>query len=54
MTSMLPSLTKAFKEGPHPNPLLTKEGGEDNKILDNLISISFKVLFSFSILVFTL
>ncbi len=41
MTSLLPSLTKAFKE----NDLLN---------LDYLISTSFKVLFSFSIMVFTL
>jgi len=41
MTSLLPSLTKAFKE-------------KDTKMLDNLIWISFKVLFSFSMLVLSL
>jgi O-antigen/teichoic acid export membrane protein len=33
MTSLLPSLTKGFKE-------------KDTKTLDNLIGISFKILFS--------
>ena len=41
MTSLLPSLTKAFKQN-------------DQKTLDNLIWISFKILFSAGILVFTL
>jgi O-antigen/teichoic acid export membrane protein len=41
MTSLLPSLTKAFKE-------------KNNKTLDKLISISFKILFSSAVLVFTL
>ena len=41
MTSLLPSLTKAFKE-------------KNTKMLDNLIWISFKVLFSFSMLVLSL
>lgn len=41
MTSMLPSLTKAFKD-------------KKEKELSNFIDISFKILFSFSILVFSL
>jgi O-antigen/teichoic acid export membrane protein len=41
MTSLLPSLTKAFKE-------------KDSKALDKLTWISFKVLFSFSMLVLVL
>lgn len=41
MTSLLPSLTKWFKE-------------KDEKILSNLIWISFKVLFSFASLIFVL
>lgn len=41
MTSMLPSLTKAFKE-------------EDKTSLNHLIGISFKVLFAFSIFIFSL
>jgi len=41
MTSILSSLTKAFKE-------------KNNNILQKLIDISFRVLFSFSILVFSL
>ena len=41
MTSMLPSLTKAFKK-------------KDKKTLDHLIWISFKILFSVWILIFTL
>jgi O-antigen/teichoic acid export membrane protein len=41
MTSILSSLTKAFRE-------------KQNDVLQNLINISFKILFSFSILVFSL
>jgi len=41
MTSLLPSLAKAFKE-------------KDEKTLDKLIWISFKFLFSFSVLIFTI
>lgn len=41
MTSLLPSLTKWFKDN-------------DKKSLNNLISISFKILFAFASLIFTL
>ncbi|MDP2090594.1 MAG: oligosaccharide flippase family protein [Candidatus Gracilibacteria bacterium] len=68
MTSLLPSLTKAFKGIRRENDLLnnppTLPSSEEQdlaeidlsskKDLDLLISTSFKVLFSFSILVFTL
>lgn len=58
MTSLLPSLTKAFKNEKlkmvEPSLILTHELEENKNELDFLISTSFKVLFSFSILVFTL
>ncbi len=54
MTSLLPSLTEAFKKSPPPSPLPCKEGEKRSSDLDYLIWISFKVLFSFACLVFVL
>ena len=52
MTSMLPSLTKAFKN----SNLISNEKNTKkyNKNLNNLIMISFRILFSFAICIFVL